>query len=170
MVSAQGRVGADAPFDRRAALLLADGLPGVEQRRRGIGLARIRLPLGAGEPERVLRLGLIERVGDHRDPGAVAEGELELRIELFALRLTVVAVAVGGEVIGDDREVDAARFTAEFRDRIPGAIAAADELRLRRRRRRPVLAEDRDHAARGIAVKGRERARAALRCAAPKPD
>ncbi len=151
-------VGADAAFDRRAALLLADGLPGIEQRRHGVGLARIRLPLRARQPQRILRFGLVERVGDHRDPGAVAEGELELRIELVALRFAMVAVAVGGEVIGGDREVDAALFTAEFRDRIPGAIAAADDLRLRRRRRRPVLGEDRDHAARGIAVQGRERA------------
>ena len=49
-------------LDRRAALLLADGLARVEQRRRRVGLARIRLPLRARQPERILRLGLVERV------------------------------------------------------------------------------------------------------------
>ena len=64
---AQLGTGAELSLERRAALRLVDRLARVEQFRRGVRLARIRLPLRARKPQGVLCFGLIERVPDQRD-------------------------------------------------------------------------------------------------------
>jgi hypothetical protein len=106
------RIGAEAAFDRHAALLLADGLAGVEHRGHRIDLPRICLHLRARQSERVLRLRLIKRVADQRHARVVVDHEPKLGVELVARSLAVIAITAGPEVIGCHHEIDAARLAA----------------------------------------------------------
>ena len=149
---AQTRVGVEHLLDRHAALHLVDRLVRVEQRRDGIGLARIRLPLRIREAERVLGIRLIERVADDCELGALAYVEVQLDVAEIASSDAVFAVAVSLKRIAGNEVTRRRRCASELDDRVPCSVAAADDLCLRHRWIWTVLGEHRDHAAGRVAV------------------
>ena len=91
---------AEAVLDDAAELVLAHGLAGVlrecgRRHRAGVGL-----PLRAREAERVLGVGLVERVDDHAHVRVAGEVALPAAVELAAAGGAVLAVAVGVEARG----------------------------------------------------------------------
>ena len=73
-------------IDRGAALRLIDRLARIELNRRRIDLARIRIPLRARQPERILRFRLVLRVADQRDARRVGRIEAKLEVRQIAPR------------------------------------------------------------------------------------
>ena len=120
------RIGGERLVDDEPALVLADGLVGVEERRDRIRLSRVGLPLRVGEAERILRMRLVLRAADHGDAGGLAGVEGELGIRDLAHRRRMVAIAVRVEIaVGADvadAVLDAGRFDPDV-DRVVAARA-----------------------------------------------
>jgi hypothetical protein len=66
--------------------------------------------LRAREAERVLRLGLVERVDDDGDGGVGRRVEADLRIAELARRVAVIAIAVDREIVSRENVVDESRL------------------------------------------------------------
>ncbi len=139
-------------FIQGADLLLIGGFSGVVLHGAVARLARIRRHLRRGEPQGILHEGRLQRIGDERQAGGPAQSETQFRIEIVALRVAVEAIPVGLKMRCVDDVIDHAVVALGFQ-----CIA----LRVERAVLRPafhemarlcVLGEDRDHAARGVAV------------------
>ncbi len=139
----------------RAELGLAHALARVEDDRRGIHLPGIGLELRAAEPERILRVGLVEAVGHECQP-APGRRRGELRVELVARGGAVVAVAVGAEARDPGDVIEVALLSPELQPRLARAVGAGERRRAEGGLGRTVRREDLHHAARGVAVEARE--------------
>ena len=118
---------------------------------------RILVQLRLGEAERILHERHFDGVGDDGDRRRAAHRKLELAVEDVALRVAVIPVSVGLKVRRVQHVVDdavVARGLEGVALRVERSVLGGAVHPIARCR---VLREDGDHAARGIAVQGRER-------------
>ena len=140
-----------------AQLFLAERLARIELNRADAGLARIRRELRARESEGILYARRLDHIGHHRQFRCIAGCETQLRIEIVALGVAVKSITVGLKVRGVDHVVDGAVVSLGLQSvalsiESPVLRRTVDEMPGFR-----VFGEDRDHAARRIAVQRRER-------------
>ena len=146
---------AERLFDAQAELVLARRFARVERDGRRRGLARIRLHLGPGQPQRILRIGRIEMVRDQPHAPATGQCGMQVRVERGAPGGPMVAPAVGLECARGERVAEhLARITQAGRQRM-ARIAPHAGLEAAPHRRFAFGAPQLHHAAGGIAVQRR---------------
>ncbi len=155
--SLQAGAAVQAMVERGAGLVLDDRLTRVEGQCAGDHLARILVHQRAREAARVLGLELAQVVRHQRHAGVLAQCVSQLCVEVIAISLAVIAIAVGMEARKVRDPVERAPLSAELQCAAVGAIAADQNVALERRPFRPVLGQDVDHAAGGVAVERGER-------------
>ncbi len=98
-------LGTQRVVEYRAALFLIERLAGVVLDGAVAGLDRIRGELRLREPERILHERRLNGVADEGELERVVEGETQNAVEVLALGLAVIAIALGLEVHGIDHVV-----------------------------------------------------------------
>ena len=151
--------GRKLPFVGCADLLLAQRFSCVVQQRVRARLARIRRKLRAREAQGVLHERCFDGVHDERQLRYVVELEADFGVEVVALRVAVIAIAVGLKMRRIHHIIDGAGIAAAL-ERVALSVEAAVlggavglETRL------AIFGEDRNDAAGGVAVERRERPR-----------
>src|SRR5690606_811606 len=139
-------------------LPVLDRLAGIECDRAGARLAWILVELRAGQPERILGFGLLER--RHHEAQARTLGILahQLGAPLLAPARAVFAPAIARTIESPQRQADFADRRTHVETPLVGAEAARAAREAQRRHARRVFRVERDHAAGGIAEQRRERA------------
>ena len=149
---------ADRLREAGAQLLLGHGLAGVEQQRALARSTAVTGKLGGRQPLRVIR-GQVEVVAEHRPLAATRGLPAQLQLGTIAAPGRMPAVAVGGRALHVQPQPGACGHRpAPGRRCTPQPVGAGQAFGAGLGNRRRRLAENRHHAAAGIAVKHRKRA------------